>query len=183
MFGCSQKLYKEIFQPAIQVALFAPGEQCSAAATLGMLYYYMLSHQVLCSVLPLLFTPFLSSYLHSNLRWSTKLFPMIYQKFPNLQENSDFLLCRGEVEDIIFSPWLKSLELQGLKFHGNRVPTSLAINKDTACISGIVCGEEVHEADAFVLANGLSSLQYIIKNRYIQVTEVVTARILGLFHH
>uniref|UniRef100_A0A0E0H487 Amine oxidase domain-containing protein n=1 Tax=Oryza nivara TaxID=4536 RepID=A0A0E0H487_ORYNI len=45
MFGCSQKLYKEIFQPAIQVALFAPGEQCSAAATLGMLYYYMLSHQ------------------------------------------------------------------------------------------------------------------------------------------
>uniref|UniRef100_A0A0E0PCK4 Amine oxidase domain-containing protein n=1 Tax=Oryza rufipogon TaxID=4529 RepID=A0A0E0PCK4_ORYRU len=76
MFGCSQKLYKEIFQPAIQAALFAPG----------------------------------------------------------------------------------------LKFHGNRVPTSLAINKDTACISGIVCGEEVHEADAFVLANGLSSLQYIIKN-------------------
>jgi uncharacterized protein with NAD-binding domain and iron-sulfur cluster len=68
MFGCSQKLYKEIFQPAIQAALFAPGEQCSAAATLGMLYYYMLSHQVLCSVLPLLFTPFLSSYLHSNLR-------------------------------------------------------------------------------------------------------------------
>lgn len=63
------------------------------------------------------------------------------------------------------------------------MPTSLAINKDTACISGIVCGEEVHEADAFVLANGLSSLQYIIKNRYIQVTEVVTARILGLFHH
>uniref|UniRef100_A0A0D3FYW1 Amine oxidase domain-containing protein n=1 Tax=Oryza barthii TaxID=65489 RepID=A0A0D3FYW1_9ORYZ len=76
MFGCSQKLYKEIFQPAIQAALFAPG----------------------------------------------------------------------------------------LKFYGNRVPTSLAINKDTACISGIVCGEEVHEADAFVLANGLSSLQYIIKN-------------------
>uniref|UniRef100_A0A0E0KTU9 Amine oxidase domain-containing protein n=1 Tax=Oryza punctata TaxID=4537 RepID=A0A0E0KTU9_ORYPU len=54
MFGCSQKLYKEIFQPAIQAALFAPG----------------------------------------------------------------------------------------LKFLGNRVPTSLAINKDTTCISGIVCGEE-----------------------------------------
>jgi uncharacterized protein with NAD-binding domain and iron-sulfur cluster len=49
MYGCSQRLYKEVFEPAIQAALFAPGEQCSAAATLGMLYYYMLSHQVLCS--------------------------------------------------------------------------------------------------------------------------------------
>jgi len=44
MYGCSQRLYKEVFEPAIQAALFAPGEQCSAAATLGMLYYYMLSH-------------------------------------------------------------------------------------------------------------------------------------------
>ncbi|KAF0891252.1 hypothetical protein E2562_009430 [Oryza meyeriana var. granulata] len=124
MFGCSQKLYKEVFEPAIHASLFAPGKQCSAAATLGMLNYYMLSHQ----------------------------------------ESSDFMLCRGEVEDIIFSPWLKSLELKGLKFLGNRVPTSLAINKDTACVSGIVCGEEVHEADAFVLATGLSPLQCIIKN-------------------
>jgi len=49
MYGCSQRLYREVFEPAIQAALFAPGEQCSAAATLGMLYYYMLSHQVLCS--------------------------------------------------------------------------------------------------------------------------------------
>jgi uncharacterized protein with NAD-binding domain and iron-sulfur cluster len=47
IYGCSQRLYKEVFEPAIQAALFAPGEQCSAAATLGMLYYYMLSHQVL----------------------------------------------------------------------------------------------------------------------------------------
>lgn len=49
MYGCSQRLYKEIFELVIQAALFAPGEQCSAAATLGMLYYYVLSHQVLCS--------------------------------------------------------------------------------------------------------------------------------------
>nr|CAB3487921.1 unnamed protein product [Digitaria exilis] len=46
MYGCSQRLYNEVFEPAIQAALFAPGEQCSAAATLGMLYYYMLSHQI-----------------------------------------------------------------------------------------------------------------------------------------
>jgi hypothetical protein len=35
---------------------------------------------------------------------------------PILQESSDFLLCRGEVEEKIFSPWLQSLELKGLKF-------------------------------------------------------------------
>ena len=27
------------------VGLFAPGEQCSAAAALGMLYYFILAHQ------------------------------------------------------------------------------------------------------------------------------------------
>ncbi|KAG0526992.1 hypothetical protein BDA96_06G194000 [Sorghum bicolor] len=124
MYGCSQRLYKEVFEPAIQAALFAPGEQCSAAATLGMLYYYMLSHQ----------------------------------------ESSDFLLCRGEVEEKILSPWLQSLELKGLKFVENKVPTSLTTDADTGCISAIVCGDYVYEADAFVSAMGLSSLQSIVKN-------------------
>ncbi|KAL6651195.1 hypothetical protein ACP70R_010120 [Stipagrostis hirtigluma subsp. patula] len=124
MYGCSQRLYKEVFEPAIQAALFAPGEQCSAAATLGMLYYYMLSHQ----------------------------------------ENSDFLLCRGEVEENIFSPWLKSLEMNGLKFVAPKVPTSLTIDKESGCISAIVCGDDVYEADAFISAMGLSPLQSIVKN-------------------
>jgi hypothetical protein len=75
------------------------------------------------------------------------------------------VLCRGEVEDAIFSPWLKSLELKGIKFIANRVPTSLTINEDTECVSEVVCGEEVYDADAFVLATGLSPLQSIIRNR------------------
>jgi hypothetical protein len=84
---------------------------------------------------------------------------------PILQENSDFLLCRGEVEEKIFSPWLQSLELKGLKFVENKVPTSLTTDVDSGCISSIVCGDDVYEADAFVLAMGLSSLQSIVKNR------------------
>lgn len=44
-FGVSQRLYKEAFEPMLLVGLFAPGEQCSAAATLGMLYYFILAHQ------------------------------------------------------------------------------------------------------------------------------------------
>ncbi|KAF3971250.1 hypothetical protein CMV_005133 [Castanea mollissima] len=43
-FGCSERLYRDVFGPLLQVGLFAPAEQCSAAATLGMLVY-ILSHQ------------------------------------------------------------------------------------------------------------------------------------------
>ncbi|MQM02224.1 hypothetical protein Taro_034989 [Colocasia esculenta] len=44
-FGCSGRLYREVFNPILQVGLSASAEQCSAAATLGMLYYYILAHQ------------------------------------------------------------------------------------------------------------------------------------------
>lgn len=44
-FGVSARLYREAFEPMLLVGLFAPGEQCSAAAALGMLYYFILAHQ------------------------------------------------------------------------------------------------------------------------------------------
>ena len=44
-FGVSKRLYQEAFEPMLLVALFAPSEQCSAAATSGKLYYFILSHQ------------------------------------------------------------------------------------------------------------------------------------------
>lgn len=44
-YGVSECLYKESFEPMLLVGLFAPGEQCSAAAALGMLYYFILAHQ------------------------------------------------------------------------------------------------------------------------------------------
>jgi len=44
-FGVSARLYREYFEPMLLVGLFAPGEQCSAAATLGMLYFFILAHQ------------------------------------------------------------------------------------------------------------------------------------------
>lgn len=44
-YGVTRRLYKEAFEPMLLVGLFAPGEQCSAAATLGMLYYFILAHQ------------------------------------------------------------------------------------------------------------------------------------------
>lgn len=44
-YGVSERLYKAAFEPMLLVGLFAPGEQCSAAAALGMLYYFILAHQ------------------------------------------------------------------------------------------------------------------------------------------
>ena len=44
-YGVTERLYKESFEPMLLVGLFAPGEQCSAAAALGMLYYFILAHQ------------------------------------------------------------------------------------------------------------------------------------------
>eukprot|EP01025_Chloroclados_australasicus_P001894 TRINITY_DN10452_c0_g4_i1.p1 TRINITY_DN10452_c0_g4~~TRINITY_DN10452_c0_g4_i1.p1 ORF type:complete len:374 (-),score=58.50 TRINITY_DN10452_c0_g4_i1:147-1268(-) len=44
-FGVSQKLYESGFNPMLLVGLFAPGELCSAAATLGMLNFFILNHQ------------------------------------------------------------------------------------------------------------------------------------------
>uniref|UniRef100_A0A7S4B4U3 Amine oxidase domain-containing protein n=1 Tax=Chrysotila carterae TaxID=13221 RepID=A0A7S4B4U3_CHRCT len=43
--GVSKRLYKEAFEPMILTGLFAPGEECSAAAALGMAYFFVLKHQ------------------------------------------------------------------------------------------------------------------------------------------
>ena len=43
-------MYSDAFNPMLLVGLFAPGELCSAAACLGMLYYFILAHQVGVSV-------------------------------------------------------------------------------------------------------------------------------------
>jgi uncharacterized protein with NAD-binding domain and iron-sulfur cluster len=43
--GVSRRLYKAAFEPMILTGLFAPGEECSAAAALGMAYFFVLKHQ------------------------------------------------------------------------------------------------------------------------------------------
>lgn len=43
--GVSQKCYEEAFEPMILTGLFAPGAECSAAAALGMAYFFVLKDQ------------------------------------------------------------------------------------------------------------------------------------------
>lgn len=43
--GVSKRCYEEAFEPMILTGLFAPGAECSAAAALGMAYFFVLSNQ------------------------------------------------------------------------------------------------------------------------------------------
>lgn len=43
--GVSRRCYEDAFEPIILTGLFAPGEECSAAAALGMAYFFVLKSQ------------------------------------------------------------------------------------------------------------------------------------------
>ncbi|RWV86609.1 hypothetical protein GW17_00051480 [Ensete ventricosum] len=82
--------------------------------------------------------------------------------FSLVQQNFDVAWCRGAVKEKILLPWLESMRLNGLKFWENKRVTDFIINEDTGCISGLVCGQELYKADAFVLAVGISTVQSTI---------------------
>lgn len=44
--GVSRRCYEEAFEPMILTGLFAPGAECSAAAALGMAYFFVLQNQL-----------------------------------------------------------------------------------------------------------------------------------------
>lgn len=123
-FGVSARLYHESFEPMLLVGLFAPGEQCSAAAALGMLYYFILAHQ----------------------------------------PDFDVVWCRGTVGDQIFRPWVERIEKAGGRVLTHRRVTDLRVTAAAGKrqVTGVVCGEEVFEADAVIFAVGVTGLQKIV---------------------
>jgi uncharacterized protein with NAD-binding domain and iron-sulfur cluster len=120
-FGVSARLYKEAFEPMLLVGLFAPGEQCSAAATLGMLYYFILAHQ----------------------------------------PDFDVVWCRGTVGEKIFRPWVKQIEQLGAKVLSRHRVTDVILGKNNQ-VKGVVCGDEVFEADAVIFAVGVTGMKKIV---------------------
>lgn len=139
-FGCSERLYREVFEPFLEVGLFAPAEQCSAAVTLGMLYYYILAHQ----------------------------------------ENFDVVWCRGSVEEKILKPWLEAIKVKGCKLIENQSVTEFLVNEDTGCVSAVLCGHNTYEADAVVLAVGISTLQSIINSSSVLQSQKEFLNVLNL---
>jgi uncharacterized protein with NAD-binding domain and iron-sulfur cluster len=121
-FGVSARLYRESFEPMLLVGLFAPGEQCSAAAALGMLYYFILAHQ----------------------------------------PDFDVVWCRGTVGEKIFRPWVERIET-GAKVLANRRVTDLIVDSDNRA-TGVVCGDEVFDADAVIFAVGITGMKKIVSS-------------------
>lgn len=121
-FGVSARLYRESFNPMLLVGLFAPGEQCSAAAALGMLYYFILAHQ----------------------------------------PDFDVVWCRGTVGEMIFRPWCDRIEKLGGKLLTNRRVSDIRLDESASQITGVVCGEEVFEADAVIFSVGITGLKKIV---------------------
>lgn len=122
-FGVSARLYRESFEPMLLVGLFAPGEQCSAAAALGMLYYFILAHQ----------------------------------------PDFDVVWCRGTVGEKIFRPWVEHIEKAGAKVLANRRVTDLIVDSDNRA-TGVVCGDEVFDADAVIFAVGITGMKKILSS-------------------
>jgi len=120
-FGVSARLYRDSFEPMLLVGLFAPGEQCSAAAALGMLYYFILAHQ----------------------------------------PNFDVVWCRGTVGEMIFRPWVERIQQFGGRVFTHRRVSDLNLDSTGKAI-GVVCGDEVFDADAVIFAVGISGMQKIV---------------------
>lgn len=122
-YGVSARLYRESFEPMLLVGLFAPGEQCSAAAALGMLYYFILAHQ----------------------------------------PNFDVMWCRGTVGEMIFQPWIEKIEELGGKVLTNKRVTDILLNEEGKA-TGVVCHQEVFEADAVISGVSIAGIKKIVNN-------------------
>ena len=85
--GVSKRCYDEAFEPMILTGLFAPGNACSAAAALGMAYFFVLQSQNAFDV-----------------QW-----------------------CRGNIGQVIFDPWVRSLETAGVDIRPNARVTGFEI--------------------------------------------------------
>lgn len=76
--GVSKRCYKEAFEPMILTGLFAPGAECSAAAALGMAYFFVLKSQNSFDVRwcrgnigELIFDPWVELMKESSVRFET----------------------------------------------------------------------------------------------------------------
>ena len=109
----SRKLYREAFEPMILTGLFAPGEQCSAAAALGMAYFFVLKSQTAFDV-----------------RW-----------------------CRGNIGDLIFSPWCEKLRERGVSLQFDTRIDGVEVENDA--VTGVKAAGETIPCDDIVFAVGM----------------------------
>lgn len=74
--------------------------------------------------------------------------------------------CRGTIKEKIFNPWLDLLKSNGCKFVDTEKVTDFVADEETECVSKVAFEDEVYDADAIILAVGISKLQQLVKNRF-----------------
>ncbi|CAB9525521.1 chloroplastic/chromoplastic [Seminavis robusta] len=125
--GVSKRCYDEAFEPMILTGLFAPGGECSAAAALGMAYFFVLQSQTAFDV-----------------QW-----------------------CRGNIGDVIFTPWVKDLQDKGVEIKTSTQVTGFAIDDKTQQISHVKVKDNgdasTIDADDVVLAVGAKALNNFVQ--------------------
>jgi uncharacterized FAD-dependent dehydrogenase len=73
--------------------------------------------------------------------------------------------CHGTVKEKIFEPWIDFMRTKGCEILEGRRVTNFFFNEETSRISEVICGGESYNADAVILAVGISRVQELIKNR------------------
>lgn len=129
--GVSKRCYEEAFEPMILTGLFAPGRECSAAAALGMAYFFVLKDQ--------------KSF---DVRW-----------------------CKGNIGRVIFDPWVKLMETNGVTFQTNTRVVGFELNEDGKSLSGLTIKNNDDDddttsqitADTVVLAVGAEALNAFVR--------------------
>ena len=113
--GVSRRLYREAFEPMILTGLFAPGEECSAAAALGMG--------------ALLTCPTILAHSESQcMTCRSDLAIAAYFFVLKHQTSFDVRWCKGNVGETIFKPWVEHMEARGVSF----VPSARVTDFDCA---------------------------------------------------
>lgn len=162
--GVSRRVYAEVFESMILTGLFAPGDQCSAAAALGMAYFFVLREQDAFDV-----------------RWcrgdigATLLAPWI-----------DKMLKRGNVEyrsgtrctDILLEGQAGQKRAVGIQVTRNTLPGISAPEKeDIACDDVVLAvGMEALKAIA-TRAPGLAGVSSFARFANLRGTDVLATRL------
>lgn len=142
--GVSKRCYDEAFEPMILTGLFAPGSECSAAAALGMAYFFVLKSQEAFDV-----------------RWSIgNIGDTIFQPWVDYMESDREAEGKQRVR-FLTSTRVTAFEQKD----GTTSSTNSAIDDISAVICTNSSGEEIKlEADAVVFATGGAALNGMVRS-------------------
>jgi uncharacterized protein with NAD-binding domain and iron-sulfur cluster len=149
--GVSRKCYEEAFEPMILTGLFAPGSECSAAAALGMAYFFVLKNQNAFDV-----------------RWCKgNIGERIFQPWVQAMEGGDINADVGDGTGIGTSGGVQFLtSTRVIDFVGDQ---DANVNDMSSTISKVVCqdgdGKRIDlDADTVVFAVGGAALNAMVRN-------------------